>query len=137
MSSRIWMMGSWAWLLTKKRQLMPFFPEDYGNEELAGQKIEFHVKLNEIREEILPELNDEFARGLSNEFETLEVLKTKIRENVQTGYEKRMEQELHEQIYQHLLEKVTFEVPDVMVDAELEQIIREGGTIVSIQQQNV
>ena len=102
------------------------FPEDYGNEALAGQKIEFRVKLNEIREEILPELNDEFARGLSDEFGTLDVLKTKIRENVQSGYDKRMEQELHEQIYQQLLEKTEFEVPDAMVDAELEQIIREA-----------
>ena len=113
-------------IVGEEKQIKATFPDDYGNKELAGQDIEFHVKLNEIREEILPELNDEFARSLSDEFDSLDTLKAKINENVQSGYDKRSEQELQEQIYQQLLAKSEFEVPDTMVDSELEQILHEA-----------
>lgn len=102
------------------------FPESYFNKELAGQDLVFKVKLNEIREEVLPEINDEFARNLSDQFGTLDALKEKIRQNLRNGYDKRVEQELNEQIFKQLLEKVAFEVPDMMVEAELEQILRDA-----------
>jgi len=110
----------------EEKQIDALFPDDYGNENLAGQQIQFQVKLNEIQEEVLPEVDDAFAKELSNEFETLEMLRDKIRENLQIGYDKRVEQELHEQVYQHLLAKTDFEVPDIMVDSELENIIKEA-----------
>lgn len=102
------------------------FPDDYFSKDLAGQQIQFKVKLNEIREEILPPLDDQFAKNLNDQFESLEALKTKIRENLTGGYEKRMEQELNEQIFQKLLEKTEFEVPDTMVDSELEHILNDA-----------
>jgi len=102
------------------------FPDDYGKKDLAGQKVQFQVKLNEIQEEVLPEVDDAFAKQLSDEFETLEMLRDKIRENLQNGYDKRVEQELHEQVYQQLLAKTEFEVPDTMVESELEHIIKEA-----------
>ena len=52
--------------------------------------------LAEIREEILPDLDDAFAQSISDKYESLEVLKTKIRENLSDGYAKRVEQELNE-----------------------------------------
>lgn len=102
------------------------FPEDYFNKSLAGQKLVFKVKLNEIREEILPELNDEFAKSVSDQFDSLQALKDQITQNLKSGYEKRSEQELNEQIFQQLLDKTEFEVPDTMVDAELEHIINDA-----------
>lgn len=110
----------------EEKQIDALFPDDYGNKELAGQKIQFQVKLNEIQEEVLPEVDDAFAKQLSEEFETLEMLRDKIRENLQNGYDKRVEQELQEQVYQQLLAKTDFEVPDTMVDDELEHIIKEA-----------
>ena len=80
----------------------------------------------EIQEEVLPEVDDAFAKKLSEEFETLEMLKDKIRGNLQNGYDKRVEQELQEQVYQQLLAKTEFEVPDTMVESELEHIIKEA-----------
>lgn len=102
------------------------FPEDYFSKSLAGQKLVFKIKLHEIREEILPELNDEFARNVSDKFENLDALKAKIRENLEGGYAKRVEQELNEQIFRQLLEKVEFEVPETLVDAELDHILNDA-----------
>jgi trigger factor len=102
------------------------FPDDYFNQALTGQKLVFKVKLNEIREEILPELNDEMAKKVGDQFKSLEDLKTKIRENLQNGYEKRIEQELNEQIFSQILEKTNFELPDVLVQGELDHIIRDA-----------
>ncbi len=110
----------------EEKEIDVTFPDTYFNKALAGQQLVFKVKLNEIREEILPEVNDEFARNLSDQFGTLDALKVKIRENLQTGYEKRVEQELNEQIFKQMLEKADFEVPDIMIEGELEQIMRDA-----------
>jgi trigger factor len=109
------------------------FPDDYFNEKLQGQSIDFQVKLHEIKAEKLPELDDEFAKSLGP-FETLEDLKNVIKENLTQGYEKRIEQELSEQIFETLISKVEFEVPEVMVQFELENIISD--TERSFQYQN-
>jgi trigger factor len=106
------------------RQIEVTFDADYFNKKLAGHTVEFNVKLHEIREEHLPDIDDEIAKKLGP-FETLEALKNQIRENLTKGYEKRIEQELNEQVFKKLLEKADFEVPDVMVQAELDHIIRD------------
>lgn len=100
------------------------FPEDYHNEKLKGLTIQFHVALKEIRKEVLPELDDDFAKSLG-EFETLEKLKNVIKENLTQGYEKRVEQELNEQIFKNIIEKIDFELPESMVEYELENIVAD------------
>lgn len=100
------------------------FPDDYPNADLAGLEVAFHVHLHEIREEILPEINDEFAKRLGS-FNTLEDVKTAITGNLQQGYNKRTEQEINEQIFSALIEKAPFEAPDTLIDWELAGIIRE------------
>lgn len=106
------------------RKVKVHFPEDYFNNKVAGLEITFNVKLNGIREIVLPEIDDEFAKDLG-QYKTLKQLKDEIRNNLIKGYEKRSEQELQEQIYIALLEKVTFEVPDSLIDFELEGIIED------------
>ena len=101
------------------------FPEDHFNKNLANHEITFHVKLHEIREEILPEIDDEFAKRLG-QYETFDDLKTAITDNLEQGYAKRVEQEINEQIFEALIAKSEFEVPDSMVDYELEGIIEEA-----------
>jgi len=100
------------------------FPEDHFNEKLANHEITFHVKLHEIREEVLPEIDDEFAKKLG-QYETLGEVKNAITENLKQGYEKRVEQELNEQIFQELIEKTEFELPPSMIEYELNGIIDE------------
>ena len=101
------------------------FDKDHPNEKLAGQEITFQVKLSEIRQEILPPLDDELAKK-TGPYETLDDLKKAIMKNLKQGDEKRMEQELNEQIFSELIAKTEFEVPDALVEMELEGIIEEA-----------
>ncbi|MBW2569839.1 MAG: trigger factor [Deltaproteobacteria bacterium] len=106
------------------REINIHFPEDYFNKNLADIDISFQVKLNGIREEVLPEINDDFAKELG-EYKTLTGLKGVITDNLKQGYDKRTEQELNEQIFSALIAKKDFEVPDAMVEYELENIISD------------
>lgn len=116
----------------ENKEIAVTFPDDYTTEELAGQKIDFQVQLNEIREEILPEINDEFAKDVG-EYENLDDLKQKITENLEQGYTKRTEQELNEQIFLALIKKTSFEVPEALVNAELDGIISDAERSFSYQ----
>lgn len=109
-----------------ERQIEVTFPDDYYKEELVGQQVLFKVKLNEIRQEVLPEVDDEFAKSISDNFDSLESLKAEIRKNLLAGYNKRTEQEMNEQIFKQLLEQTQFEVPDTMVEGELEHILKDA-----------
>lgn len=100
------------------------FAEDYFNQNLRGETVSFHVHLHEIRQQNLPAVDDEMAKKLGP-FESLDALKTQIMANLTQGYEKRMEQELNEQVFAQLLEKVTFEVPESLVEMEMAHIIEE------------
>jgi trigger factor len=108
-----------------KKDIKVNFPEDYFNAKLANLEINFQVTLHEIREEVLPEIDDEFAKRLGP-YETFDDLKNAITDNLDQGYAKRVEQEMNEQIFEALIAKSEFEVPDSMVDYELEGIIEEA-----------
>ena len=108
-----------------EKEITVSFPEDYFNKKLAGHTVDFKVKLNDIRKEVLPEIDDELAKQMGP-FTTLDEVRDKIRENLTQGYDKRTEQELNEQIFSQILEKTVFEVPDVMVEHELNAIISEA-----------
>jgi trigger factor len=101
------------------------FPGDYHNQKLASQEISFQVTLNEIREEVLPPIDDALAKK-AGQYENLDDLKKVISENLEQGYAKRIEQELHEQIFRELISRTDFEVPEAMVDMELEGIVEEA-----------
>ena len=101
------------------------FPPDHSNNKLADLEITFKVTLHEIQEEVLPAIDDELAKK-AGQYESLDALKKVIEENLKQGYSKRMEQELHEQIYNELISRADFEVPDAMVNMELEGIVEEA-----------
>jgi len=107
------------------REFAITFPEDYFNEKLKGLEIQFTVTVKDIMEEVLPEIDDELAKKLG-QFQSLDELKDKIMENLESGYKKRTEQELAEQVFKALIEKTDFELPETMVNIELEGIINEA-----------
>ncbi len=100
------------------------YPEDSSEEDLAGKTISYKVKLKEIQEEVLPEADDNLVKELG-QYETLDEVRDTIREYLKKGYEQRIRHELSEQVFQKLLDKHEFEVPQSMVDAELDGIISE------------
>lgn len=101
------------------------FPDDYFNDKLQDLEISFQVTLHEIREEVMPAIDDVLAKK-AGQYESLDDLKKVITENLEQGYAKRVDQELNEQIFTDLIAKSDFEVPDAMVDMELEGIVNEA-----------
>ncbi|MBW1836555.1 MAG: trigger factor [Deltaproteobacteria bacterium] len=106
------------------REVTVKFPEDYSNQKLANLVINFQVTLKTLREEVVPEINDDLAKQLGK-YETLDALQDSIKNNLEEGYNKRKEQELNEQIFQALIARKDFEVPDVLIESELSAIIEE------------
>jgi trigger factor len=97
------------------------FPETHGNALLAGKRIKYRVTLKEIKERNLPVLNDEFAKSLQEGlFASLEDLTAKIREDLENMEKKRAEAKLNEELLDQLLAKTEFEIPEGLVDLEME-----------------
>ncbi len=107
------------------REVSVRFPESHPNENLANIEAGFRITLNEIREDLLPDVNDEFAKRFGK-YQTLDDLKKDITENLGQGYEKRIEQELQEQIFEALSARKDFDIPDVMVEYELKGIMEDA-----------
>ena len=95
------------------------FKDDYFHSKLAGKKILFKVGVKDIKVAELPELNDEFVKGLGAEFESVEQLKEKIKEDLISREEKRVEDELKERLLNRISESVTFELPESLVETEI------------------
>ena len=106
------------------RQIPVQFPQSYQNRTLAGQEVVFHVTVNEIKERVLPELSDEFAKEAGN-VDTLDELKAKIRSNLEASAEREARRSLHEAVVTHLIEANPFELPPGMVEAETNAIIED------------
>ncbi len=101
------------------------FPEKHPNPILAGKKVEFRVKLKDIKERVLAELDDEFAKDVNEQFKTLDELKAAIRERLQADKESAADGELTDRIMQKLLEKNQFDVPERLVRFEVEEMIKQ------------
>lgn len=96
------------------------FPENYHAKELAGKPVVFKVKLHEVKQTVVPEMNDDFAKDVS-EFDTLDELRADIEKRVleqkQTGIDRAFENAAIEKA----AENMTAEIPDSMVEEELER----------------
>ncbi len=106
----------------EEREIQVAFPLDYGNKNLAGKKATFQVAVKDIKEKVLPELNDEFAKNLG-EFESLEDLRSAIRQELESSKRKRIDDEVWVQICDELLNRNPFEVPKSMVEQELQRML--------------
>lgn len=93
----------------EEKEIEVEFPDDYGNEELAGKKGTFKVNLKGIKEKIYPELSDDFARDLG--FKDLEELKAKVREELVEEKEMAEKKRIREKVLKELIEKNPFEIP--------------------------
>ncbi len=100
------------------------FPDDYGSEELKGKAVVFHIKLNEIKVRELPELDDEFAKDVS-EFDTLDEYKASLREKLADNAQKRADGTFEDNVVQAVSANATVDIPDAMIDREVEQMIQE------------
>jgi trigger factor len=101
------------------------FPEAHPNPILKGKKMEFQVKVKDIKERVLPEIDDEFAKDAGKEYNSLDDLKASIKDRLTTRRKERAEGATTDNIMQKLLEKHDFEVPKRLVAYEIEQMIKQ------------
>jgi len=99
------------------------FPENY-HADLAGAAVVFKVKINEVRETQLPELDDEFAKDVS-EFETLKAYKESIKENLAETKNAEVTNAFRSRVLTKAVEGMTVTVPDEMVDAQVDTVMKE------------
>lgn len=100
------------------------FPTEYHAAELAGKPAVFKVKLHEIKFNELPELDDEFAKDVS-EFDTFAEYKADVKAKIQDRYNKEADGEVEEQLINALIEKLKAEIPEPMFASETENFVRD------------
>ena len=108
----------------EERDINVTFPEEYHEKSLAGKAAVFHVKCNEVKETQLPDLDDELAKDVS-EFDTLEEYKASIREKLQKAAEADAENEFQSALIEKAGDNMTAEIPDAMVEEQLDSMVRE------------
>jgi trigger factor len=114
---------------TKKIEVK--FPEDYPRQDLAGKPAVFTITLKELKEKDLPELDDELAEEIS-EFETMAELRASLEEEFQKKAEKETKKQIHQAIIQELLQKATIDLPETMIQKEVERLLTQ--TAIQMQQ---
>ena len=100
------------------------FPKEYNSEELAGKPALFKVTVKEIKEKQLVELDDEFAKDVS-EFDTLDELKEDIRKKKEEQYKRLEKQQYEDEVINKVVENATVDIPEVMVDAQVRIMLRD------------
>lgn len=100
------------------------FPEDYHAEELAGAPVVFKVKVNAVKVKELPELDDEFAKD-TTEFDTLAELRADVKANAEKEASDRAKNEERNAVVDKVVENTEVEVPQTMIDAQIDNSIME------------
>ncbi|MEI3605852.1 trigger factor [Pseudogracilibacillus sp. SE30717A] len=101
------------------------FPADYHAEDLAGKEALFKVKIHEVKEKEVPELDDDFAKDVDEEVETLEELKEKKKAELQKEKEQLAENNKREKLIELVSDNAEVDIPVAMIDTELDQMMRE------------
>ncbi|MEH7387498.1 trigger factor [Bacillus sp. JJ1521] len=113
------------------------FPEEYHAENLAGKPATFKVKVHEIKGKELPELDDEFAKDVDDEVETLDELKAKTRTRLEETKKSDAENSLKDQLIEKASENAEIDIPEAMVDTELDRMLREFEQRLQMQGMNL
>lgn len=110
----------------EEKEVTVTFPEEYHSPNLAGKEAVFNVKLNSLKRKNLPVLDDEFAKDVS-EFDTLEELKADTKKKLEEKTEQEKDQYVREQLVLKAAENAEIDLPVVMVEHELDQMVSEFG----------
>ena len=101
------------------------FPADYGTQELAGKPATFKVKVHEVKETLVPELDDEFAKDVSETAETLEDLKKERREKLEKDKADEAEHNFKNEVVKKAMDNLEVVIPDAMVEAQLDDMMNQ------------
>ncbi len=100
------------------------FPEDYSQKDLAGQLVDFEIKMKLVQERQLPELNDDFARSLGN-FKDLEQLKKSIESGLTEEKRIKAKDAWRIKVLENISQKIDVDLPEILINNELDKMIKE------------
>lgn len=101
------------------------FPEEYHAADLAGKPAVFKVNLHEIKYKELPELDDEFAKDVDDEVESLDELKAKLKEKIQADKEHQAMHAKEDAVITKAVDNATVDIPEAMVKSEVDRMLKE------------
>ena len=113
------------------------FPEEYHAAELAGKPAVFKTKLHEIKAKELPELDDEFAKDADEEVESLDQLREKIQKRLEESKKNEADQTLRDTLVEKASENAEMDIPDAMVDTEVDRMMQEFEQRLQMQGMNL
>lgn len=116
----------------EEKEIQVTFPEEYHSPNLAGKEAVFKVKLNSLKRKNLPALDDEFAKDVS-EFDTLDELKADLKKKLEEKAAQDKEQYVREQLVLKAAENAEIDIPAVMIEHELDQMVQEFGQRLQFQ----
>jgi trigger factor len=110
----------------EERSFEVSYPADFYDKRLAGLTFDYKVKVNAIKQKTLPELNDDFAKELSPDFQTLDDLRQRFRENMEAELKHKAEHEAKDKLVEELIAKHDFPVPRSMVEHQIDLRLERG-----------
>lgn len=108
------------------------FPEDYHDESLKGQDATFKIKLNAVKEAVVPELNDELAQKAGN-FKTVDELKEDVKKRLEESRENAKKVNAENEIFKKVIENASVEIPEAMIDREANAMLADYKNRLSAQ----
>ena len=118
--------------IEEEKDIKVKFPDEYFSKDLAGKDATFKVKVNEIKKKELPELDDEFAKDVS-EFDTLEELKKSIKDKMEKDNKQKEKYETEDAVIKAVCENVKVDIPSGMIETETENMLKDVETRLSYQ----
>ncbi len=106
----------------EEKEIVVNFPKDYRNEELAGKEARFQVRMKQVKEKQLPELNDDFVKEVS-EFETFDEMKADLKEKMLKNAEEQSKTKLEESLIQIVTDASEVKLPEVLVQRQIDRMI--------------
>ena len=122
--------------IDEDKEIKVTFPKEYFSKELAGKEAIFKVKLHEIKKKELPELDDEFAKDVS-EFDTLADLKKSIKEKLEKNNEQRAKYETEDAAMKAVCEDAKLDIPSGMIEIEIDNMLKDFEQRLAYQGLNV
>jgi len=102
------------------------YADDYSDKRLAGTTFSYTVKVQALKQKALPELNDDFAKELGNDFQTIDQVKQRIREQMETEKRQNIEREGKEKLMADLVKRNEFKVPEALVERQVDLRLERG-----------
>jgi trigger factor len=118
--------------IDEEKDIQVKFPDEYFSKELAGKDATFKVKLHEIKRKELPELDDEFAKDVS-EFDTIEELKNSIKEKLEEENTNKAKYETEEKVIEAVCDATELDIPSGMIETEIDNMVKDIETRLSYQ----